>query len=74
MQQNRSNTSGVPERLIRMSEVLFRTQLSKTEIYRRINAGKFPASVKLGLRAVAWREEDVNGWIRNLCASGDGGR
>ncbi|HEM7876481.1 AlpA family phage regulatory protein [Burkholderia stagnalis] len=66
MQQNELNASSAPERLIRFGEVLSRTQLSKTEIYRRIHAGKFPPAVKLGLRAVAWREADVNGWIRNL--------
>lgn len=66
MLQNELNASGAPERLIRIGEVQFRTQLSKTEIYRRINAGKFPAAVKLGLRAVAWREADVSGWIRSL--------
>ncbi|RQT10402.1 AlpA family transcriptional regulator [Burkholderia contaminans] len=66
MQQNELSTSNAPERLIRMGEVQFRTQLSKTEIYRRINAGQFPAAVKLGLRAVAWREADICEWIRSL--------
>jgi prophage regulatory protein len=66
MQQNELSTIGTSERLIRFGEVLSRTQLSKTEIYRRINAGTFPASLKLGLRAVAWREADIDGWIRKL--------
>lgn len=29
-------------------------------------AGTFPAGVKLGARAVAWRESAVEGWIRAL--------
>ncbi|CAG9199997.1 helix-turn-helix transcriptional regulator [Burkholderia glumae] len=66
MQQNGCGTNSAPERLINCEEVRSRTQLSKTEIYRRMNAGKFPANVKLGLRAVAWREADIDGWIRDL--------
>lgn len=53
-----------PERLLRFAEVRARIGLSKSEIYRRIAAGTFPASVKLGARAVAWRESAVEAWIR----------
>lgn len=54
------------ERLLRFREVATRTCLSKSEIYRRIGSGTFPKSVKLGQRAVAWRESDIEVWIRNL--------
>lgn len=53
-------------RLIRFREVASRTCLSKSEIYRRIAAGTFPASVRLGLRAVAWYEAEIDEWIRAL--------
>ncbi|MCR1770875.1 MULTISPECIES: helix-turn-helix transcriptional regulator [Burkholderia] len=55
-----------PERLLRFAEVRSRIGLSKSEIYRRIGAGTFPAGVKLGARAVAWRESAVEDWIRAL--------
>ncbi|MBW5284567.1 helix-turn-helix transcriptional regulator [Burkholderia gladioli] len=55
-----------PERLLRFAEVRVRIGLSKSEIYRRIGAGTFPAGVKLGVRAVAWRESAVEDWIRAL--------
>ncbi|MBU9251547.1 phage transcriptional regulator AlpA [Burkholderia multivorans] len=55
-----------PERLLRFAEVRARIGLSKSEIYRRIGAGTFPAGVKLGARAVAWRESGVEDWIRAL--------
>lgn len=55
-----------PQRLLRFVEVSSRTRLSKSEIYRRINAGTFPKSLKLGPRAVAWRESDIDGWIQAL--------
>ncbi|HDR9508372.1 AlpA family transcriptional regulator [Burkholderia cepacia] len=54
------------ERLLRFAEVSARVGLSKSEIYRRINAGTFPAGVKLGVRVVAWRQSAVDDWIRAL--------
>ncbi|HHT8972210.1 TPA: helix-turn-helix transcriptional regulator [Burkholderia cenocepacia] len=61
-----SSRLGRPERLLRFPEVRARIGLSKTEIYRRIAAGTFPAGVRLGARAVAWRESAVEAWIRAL--------
>ncbi|MCA8052078.1 helix-turn-helix transcriptional regulator [Burkholderia arboris] len=55
-----------PECLLRFAEVRARIGLSKSEIYRRIGAGTFPAGIKLGVRAVAWRESAVDDWIRAL--------
>ncbi|MDI3301023.1 MAG: AlpA family phage regulatory protein [Burkholderia multivorans] len=42
-----------PERQLRFAEVRARIGLSRSEIYRRICAGTFPASVKLALEP--WR-------------------
>ncbi|WP_431820233.1 helix-turn-helix transcriptional regulator [Burkholderia sp. F1] len=56
----------VPERLIPASEVIARTCLSKSEVYRRMAAGQFPQNVKVGARAVAWREAEIDAWIRGL--------
>jgi prophage regulatory protein len=39
---------------------------SKTTIYRLIKDGKFPAQVKLGDRASAWRNSDLNAFMRSL--------
>ncbi|WP_232348237.1 helix-turn-helix transcriptional regulator [Burkholderia pseudomallei] len=50
-----SSRLGCPERPLRFAEVRARIGVSKTEIYRRIAAGTFPAGVRLGARAVAWR-------------------
>ncbi|MCY0915457.1 AlpA family transcriptional regulator [Massilia sp. H27-R4] len=56
-----SNTSVGP--LLRMPSVLQRTGISKSEIYRRIKIGAFPPPIKLGARAVAWRESAIEVWI-----------
>ncbi|AOJ17037.1 AlpA family phage regulatory protein [Burkholderia vietnamiensis] len=43
--------------------LLGRVGLSKSEIYRRIQAGAFPKPIPLGTRAVGWLESDINAWI-----------
>jgi len=52
--------------ILRLPEVLARTGLSRTNVYRRVAAGTFPAPVALGPRAVGWRESDVIEWIDAL--------
>ncbi len=51
------------ERLIRIREVMDRTGLSRTVLYRKVQHGDFPPSVKLTTRCVAWRETEVDEWI-----------
>lgn len=49
--------------LIRLSEVQRRTGYSKAWIYRLMGQGKFPLSIKIGSRAIAFVESEVNDWI-----------
>ncbi len=51
------------KRLIPMKEVLDRVPLSKTEIYRRIGAGRFPSPVRIGERRIAFVEAEISTWI-----------
>lgn len=37
--------------------------LSKSNVYRLIRAGKFPAAIQLGTNSVAWPAELVHAWI-----------
>ena len=63
------------KRFIRLSEVLSRTGYGRTSIYRKMEEGSFPRSVKLGgpledpeafdCRAVAWIEDEVEQWIES---------
>lgn len=50
-------------RLIRRDEVLHRTGLSTTEIYRRMAADAFPKQIRLGAKSVAWLESEIDQWI-----------
>lgn len=51
--------------MIRIGEVCRRTGLSKSQIHRLISNATFPSSVKLGLRAAAWVERDVEKWLQD---------
>ena len=51
------------DRFISMSEVLDRICLSKTHLYRKINAGQFPRPVPLGPQKVAFLESEIEGWM-----------
>lgn len=48
--------------LLRLPEVVRRTGLSKSEIYRRIRAGAFPAPNKLGARTSVWPSTTITFW------------
>jgi prophage regulatory protein len=49
--------------LLRLPEVLTRTGLSRSELYRREAVGLFPKRVRLGARCVAWSSDEVDDWI-----------
>jgi prophage regulatory protein len=46
-------------RLIRLPEVIHMTGLSRSTIYVYITEKRFPASIPIGSRAVAWNSEDI---------------
>jgi prophage regulatory protein len=49
--------------LLKLPEVREKTRKSTTRIYADMAAGKFPRPIKIGQRAVAWRERDVDRWL-----------
>jgi prophage regulatory protein len=63
-------SSPPPNKVERMPTLIARTGLSKSEIYRRIQAGTFPQPVRLGARAVGWRAVDVDAWLDALAKRG----
>ncbi|EKJ8220771.1 helix-turn-helix transcriptional regulator [Citrobacter sedlakii] len=60
--------------LIRLPEVQRRTDYSKAWIYRLMAEKRFPSSIKIGARAIAFIESEIDDWI-NSCidASRNGG-
>jgi len=69
------------KRFIRLPEVLSRTGYGRTSIYRKMEDGSFPRSIKLGgppvdpeafdSRAVAWIENEVEQWIDSMIEGRD---
>ena len=69
------------KRFIRLPEVLSRTGYGRTTIYRKMEDGSFPRSVKLGgpledpnafdCRAIAWIEEEVDQWMESMIEERD---
>ena len=47
------------DRLMRLSEVLTRTALTRSTIYRKMREGSFPEPLKIGVRAVRWPESEI---------------
>lgn len=62
------------DRLIRQKEVLRRLGIAKSTLQAWVKAQRFPAPVRLGPRAIAWSENEVNGWINARVADAKGGR
>jgi len=49
--------------LLRLPQVLARVGLRTTRLYQLIGDGSFPAPIKLGARAIAFVESEVDAWI-----------
>ena len=48
---------------LRQPQVLAFVPISKSTLWRRIQARTFPEPVKLSERVTAWRAEDIRRWI-----------
>lgn len=62
-------------RLIRIKEVLTKTGLSRSALFKLVFDGEFPKPVKIGENsprgATAWVESEIDDWIANLVARRD---
>jgi|MTBAKSStandDraft_2_1061841.scaffolds.fasta_scaffold21242_4 prophage regulatory protein len=53
----------VETKLLRLKQVEKVCGLKRSAIYMRIKTRSFPAPVRLGPKAVAWRSDDIQQWI-----------
>ncbi len=69
------NTQPQQSRLLRWRDVQPRVGICRSQAHAMINEGTFPAPVKLGARASAWVESEINDWIdsRISASRNDGG-
>jgi prophage regulatory protein len=52
-------------RIIRLRTVLDITGLSRSTLYRKMEAGTFPRNMQISTRCAGWRQSDVDVWLRN---------
>lgn len=51
------------QKLLRLKQVMDITGLSRSYVYELAKQGKFPKSVKLSEKSVAWVEKEVKEWV-----------
>ncbi len=54
---------------LRMPSVMQMTGLGRSTIYRLMAQQKFPCPVRLGVRAVAWRQSELDVWSQTRPAA-----
>lgn len=52
-----------PRKALRLSSVLCKVGISRTQIYRLINQGKFPRQFHLSERIAVWDEAEIDAWL-----------
>lgn len=50
-------------KLLRISDVIALTGLPKSTIYLKIKNREFPTQLSIGVRSVAWLENEIQEWI-----------
>jgi prophage regulatory protein len=50
-------------KLIRQKDLLQAIPISQTTLYDEISKGRFPQPIKIGSRATAWFENEIDAWL-----------
>ena len=53
------------DRLLTREEVQDRCRISRSTIYRLMREGRFPSPIRVGDRAVRWKESEINKYLAN---------
>jgi prophage regulatory protein len=53
------------DKIYRLPDAMAATGLCRTSLYNALAAKDFREPVKLGKRAVGWRESDLNAWVQS---------
>ena len=52
--------------ILRMKDVCSELGVSRASIYRLLESGSFPKSLKLGKRAIGWEPDHIQQWVKSL--------
>ena len=53
-------------RLLRFAEVVEMTGIGRSQLYAKIADGAFPPPLKVGVKSVRFRDDDIHAWIDSL--------
>lgn len=62
------NSETTAPRLLRITDVMERTALSRSYIYAKIKRGEFPRPLSLGYKCSRWVSDDVDAWVKQATA------
>ncbi|MFJ3008093.1 helix-turn-helix transcriptional regulator [Pseudomonas fluorescens] len=48
---------------MRLPEVMHVTGYKRSSIYQMMQEGRFPQARSIGMRAVGWSSEEIQGWV-----------
>jgi prophage regulatory protein len=57
------------EILLKLPQVIEKVCYQKTTLYKKIQEKEFPAPVRLGARAVAWKLSEIEAWIESRAST-----
>jgi prophage regulatory protein len=58
-------------RFLRLKEVMELTALGRSSIYKFMSENRFPQTISLGDRAVAWVETEIHDWMNERLSQRD---
>ena len=58
--------NAMPLKLVKLPDVIAFSNKCRSSIFADIKEGTFPAPVRIGLRATAWRVSDLEAWANGL--------
>lgn len=53
------------DRILRIKAVFALSGLTRSTLYRKMDAGTFPASTQISTRCIGWRESAITCWLAN---------
>jgi prophage regulatory protein len=59
------------ERILRRPAVEQKVGIGRSTLYAWVAEGTFPRPVRLGARAVGWRESDIHNWLESRKNTGE---
>ena len=51
--------------MLRPPEVMTRTGLSRTTIWRKVRDGTFPPPVEIGVNSIGWPAAEISAWLNS---------